>query len=63
MIRMKVYEKSKSWSSDIVFNAPTYADACVIASVLKKYGSNIGKIEMIDTDNEPEDDAAKEGSA
>ena len=57
MIKVKVYEKGKSWSSDIVFDAPTYADVCLITAILEKYGSNIGKVETVE-EYDPENDAA-----
>jgi hypothetical protein len=34
----------------------------LITAILEKYGSNIGKVETVE-EYDPEDDAAKEGSA
>ena len=58
MITVNVYEKDKSWRADLKFEAPTYGDVCVITSVLRKYGTNVGKIEVID-----ELEEGKEGDA
>lgn len=59
MITVNVYEKDKSWRADLKFAAPTYGDVCVITSVLRKYGTNVGKIEVIDDlEEEKEEDAA-----
>ena len=53
MIEIKVYEKGRNYSHDVVFMANDYDEVAEVVRMLKKYGKNIGKIEIIDS-NESE---------
>lgn len=53
MIEIKVYEKDRNYSHDVVFVVNDYDEVAEIVRMLKKYGKNIGKIEIIDS-NESE---------
>lgn len=53
MIEIKVYEKDRNYSHDVVFVANDYDEVAEVVRMLKKYGKDIGKIEIIDS-NESE---------
>lgn len=49
MIEIKVCVEGRSYTQDIVFIANDYEEVAEIVIMLKKYGKNVSKIEIVDS--------------